>query len=131
MHVILLLICDGDGYLKYLLESIFIEHKTIEEYCAEYPDRPIIFHDKVYLNNEVIATQLKIDWHSPCPRLFIDHDAVKKVKAIEDLKQRMDWYNHDEKKSKVYQLDIYKNVYYICETDGRSFDINQLLCGSI
>ena len=130
MHVIFLLHQDGDCYLKYLVDKIFVEEKTIEEYCELYKDHPVLYQNKAYLNGEVISEDHQLT--NFCPKIIISSKTVDKVKAIKDLEWRLESYsdnNNDDDESQIYQVDVYGNAYYVCETDGTKFDINNMIDG--
>lgn len=125
MYVVFELHQDGDCYLKYLVKRIDLASVSIQEYCNIYPDKVILIQGKAYLNGDLVSLQHKLT--SFCPRITIDFPEI--VEKAKDLACRVETYSEDGDGKPVYTLDIYGNAYYICETDGTSFDLNDLING--
>ena len=123
MYLLLVLHIDSDDYLKYLLERIDLESSDdltcLNKYSQEYPDHPILFNGKAYLAGQVISENHQLSRYDPTIQL----DEAVVLTLPSHLNQRI---SSVEGK---YYLRVYGNIYYLCQTDGKSFDINKMIWG--
>ena len=135
MYLVLELHKDGDDYLKYIVRRVdphvifqdreyYAPKRKLGDYCNLYKDKVVLFKSKAYLNGEVVSNDHQLSGF--IPRITVDNDQVEKLEALHYM---VETYKTDEDGKDIFQLNIYGNVYYICETDGLDFDINKLIAG--
>lgn len=127
MYVIFSLFEDNDR-LRYLLDRIEVDvgPTTISDLSFFYLNNLLLFQGDVYLNGEVISSNHELTLYHH--EVAIWGEGVDKVKAIKDLSWQCHYYCEDASGKKLYYCGLHdKQVYYVCETDGESFDINKLI----
>lgn len=125
MHAIFSLFTDND-HLRYLLDRIEVNQTTIEDLSLDYQDKLLLFQGNVYLNGEIISSNHELTLHHH--EVAIRNEGVDKVKAIKDLSWQCNLYCEDASEEKIYYCSLYgKQVYYVCESNGHSFEINNLI----
>lgn len=127
MQIVLSLHTDkyGYGHLIYLLDKIFIKPKLIQTYCHIYKDRLVIYQNKVYLNGEVLIENYNLKKTYPSidfPSKY--YNKIEYLPGFDEIRE-----DKDKNGDKIYTYYISGDVYYICETDGKDFDINKVIKG--
>lgn len=128
MHLILSLGRDDNSRLKYIVDKIFVESKSIEEFCKIYKDTLIIYQGKVYLNGEVISENYKLK--DEYPYIMIHSNFCYKVTNYPGLEHHDSYCEAMDNGEYNHCFCICSNVYYIREIDViniTNFDINDIL----
>ena len=131
MHVVVILHEDGDSYLKYLVDKIFLDQKTIEDYAKMYPNRIVIYQGKGYLNGQLVST-------NPClqsfpARINVDSEMIDFITDnnyyVDDFGYAEGASHWDSPDDNLNSINVFGNVYYVVDTDGTNFELNEKIHG--